>query len=51
MNDFLSFIANEEVFVDPVNHGGGLHQGRRTVFLICILILIIILYRKAGTVT
>src|ERR1700740_3136012 len=21
MNDFLSYIANEEVFVDPVNHG------------------------------
>src|SRR5215213_1268348 len=28
MNEFLSFIANEEVFVDPKNHGGGLHQGK-----------------------
>jgi hypothetical protein len=33
MNDFLSFIANEDVFVDPVNHGGGLHQGRKNSFL------------------
>ena len=33
MNDFLSFIANEEVFVDPVNHGGGLHQGKKNSFL------------------
>src|ERR1700761_3575343 len=32
MNDFLSFIANEEVFVDPVNHGGGLHQGKKNSF-------------------
>src|SRR6059058_3691481 len=23
MNNFLSFIANEEIFVDPKNHGGG----------------------------
>jgi hypothetical protein len=33
MNDFLSFIANEKVFVDPVNHGGGLHQGKKNSFL------------------
>jgi len=33
MNDFLSYIANEEVFVDPVNHGGGLHQGKKNSFL------------------
>ena len=33
MNDFLSYIANETVFVDPVNHGGGLHQGKKNSFL------------------
>src|ERR1700761_428959 len=33
MNDFLSFIAHETVFVDPVNHGGGLHQGKKNSFL------------------
>src|SRR4051812_7592487 len=33
MNQFLSFIANEDVFVDPVNHGGGLHQGKQNSFL------------------
>ena len=33
MNDFLSYIANEEIFVDPANHGGGLHQGRKNSFL------------------
>src|SRR5688572_1610627 len=33
MNAFLSFIANEEVFVDPDNHGGGLHQGKKNSFL------------------
>lgn len=33
MNKFLSFIANEEVFVDPENHGGGLHQGKKNSFL------------------
>lgn len=33
MNDFLSYIANEEIFVDPANHGGGLHQGRENSFL------------------
>ncbi len=33
MNEFLSFIANEKVFVDPDNHGGGLHQGKKNSFL------------------
>ena len=33
MNRFLSFIANEEVFVDPENHGGGLHQGKKNSYL------------------
>lgn len=33
MNDFLSFISSKEVFVDPKNHGGGLHQGRGNSFL------------------
>ncbi len=28
MNDFLSYIAAKEIFVDPKNHGGGLHQGK-----------------------
>jgi hypothetical protein len=31
--DFLSFISNRRVFVDPSNHGGGLHQGRSNSFL------------------
>tara|TARA_R110001606_G_scaffold383403_1_gene545674 strand:- start:518 stop:1297 length:780 start_codon:yes stop_codon:yes gene_type:complete len=33
MNEFLSFISGEKVFVDPKNHGGGLHQGRKNSFL------------------
>lgn len=33
MNDFLSFISNEDVFVDPANHGGGLHQGQKNSYL------------------
>lgn len=33
MNDFLSFISNKNVFVDPQNHGGGLHQGKKNSFL------------------
>jgi hypothetical protein len=33
LNQFLSFIANENVFVDPDNHGGGLHQGKKNSFL------------------
>ena len=32
MNDFLSFIACETIFVDPKNHGGGLHQGKKNSF-------------------
>ena len=28
MNQFLSFISSKDVFVDPKNHGGGLHQGK-----------------------
>jgi len=32
-NAFLSYIACEKVFVDPKNHGGGLHQGKRNSFL------------------
>lgn len=30
---FLSFICNEEVFVDPAFHGGGIHQGKKNSFL------------------
>ncbi len=33
MNNFLSFISNEDIFVDTDNHGGGLHQGRKNSFL------------------
>jgi len=33
MNSFLSFITGRNVFVDPKNHGGGLHQGRKSSFL------------------
>lgn len=33
MNSFLSFVTNEEVFVDPKNFGGGLHQGKENSFL------------------
>lgn len=33
MNKFLSFITTREIFVDPKNHGGGLHQGRKNSFL------------------
>jgi hypothetical protein len=28
MNEFLSFISSKDVFIDPRNHGGGLHQGK-----------------------
>jgi hypothetical protein len=28
MNTFLSFISSKDVFVDPKNFGGGLHQGK-----------------------
>jgi hypothetical protein len=33
MNSFLSYITNKKTFVDPANHGGGLHQGRKNSFL------------------
>lgn len=33
MNEFLSYITNKNTFVDPANHGGGLHQGRGNSFL------------------
>ena len=29
LNSFLSYISAKEVIVDPVNHGGGLHQGKK----------------------
>ena len=32
-NEFLSYISNKTVFVDPKNHGGGLHQGKKNSFL------------------
>lgn len=33
MTEFLSFLSGKETFVDPDNHGGGLHQGRKNSFL------------------
>lgn len=33
MNEFLSFLTGKKTFVDPNNHGGGLHQGRENSFL------------------
>jgi len=33
MNRFLSFLSGKPTFVDPFNHGGGLHQGRGNSFL------------------
>lgn len=33
MNKFLSFLTNKNTFVDPKNHGGGLHQGKKNSFL------------------
>jgi len=33
MNDFLSFLSGKRTFVDPKNHGGGLHQGKKNSFL------------------
>lgn len=33
MNKFLTYIAAEDIFVDPKNHGGGLHQGKKNSFL------------------
>ena len=32
-NRILSFITAKKVFVDPKNHGGGLHQGKKNSFL------------------
>jgi len=32
-NKFLSYISAKNVFVDPQNHGGGLHQGKKNSFL------------------
>lgn len=32
-NKLLSFITNKQIFVDPKNHGGGLHQGKKNSFL------------------
>ena len=32
-NNFLSYISCKDVFVDPKNHGGGLHQGKKNSFL------------------
>jgi hypothetical protein len=32
-SDFLKFITNENVFVDPAFHGGGIHQGKKGSFL------------------
>ena len=28
MNSFLSYLTGKNTFVDPKNHGGGLHQGQ-----------------------
>jgi hypothetical protein len=33
MNRFLSFLSGKTTFVDPDNHGGGLHQGKKNSFL------------------
>lgn len=32
-NKILSYIVNKNIFVDPKNHGGGLHQGKKNSFL------------------
>ncbi|MDB5250972.1 MAG: 2OG-Fe(II) oxygenase [Flaviaesturariibacter sp.] len=31
--DFLRYVSNENVFVDPAFHGGGIHQGKKNSFL------------------
>jgi hypothetical protein len=31
--EFLKYISNENVFVDPAFHGGGIHQGKKGSFL------------------
>ena len=33
MNNFLSYLSGKKTFVDPDNHGGGLHQGKENSFL------------------
>ena len=33
MNRFLSYLSGGKTFVDPDNHGGGLHQGKKASFL------------------
>ncbi len=33
MNNFLSYLTGKNTFVDPKNHGGGLHQGKKNSFL------------------
>lgn len=33
MNSFLSYLSGKVTFVDPDNHGGGLHQGKKNSFL------------------
>jgi hypothetical protein len=30
---FLRYVSNEDVFVDPAFHGGGIHQGKKGSFL------------------
>jgi hypothetical protein len=32
-NEILSYITAKKIFVDPKNHGGGLHQGKKNSFL------------------
>jgi len=32
-NKIISYITSKSVFVDPKNHGGGLHQGKKNSFL------------------
>ena len=32
-NKILSYIVAKSIFVDPKNHGGGLHQGKKNSFL------------------
>jgi hypothetical protein len=32
-NRIISFITSKSIFVDPKNHGGGLHQGKKNSFL------------------
>jgi hypothetical protein len=31
-SDFVSYITNEDVFIDPTFYGGGIHQGKKGVF-------------------